>query len=200
MFPLSNHLSAPTLPFGEGADVALLQAFQTAQPSPLDDVVLVLTNGLTWIPLYLIILYILARTSSSHRQFWLAVACGIACVAIVAGTNNLIVKPWVARLRPCSDPALEGLVRIVAGTCDGNFSFFSSHAANTSAIAVFFSLVVRRRWFTLPLLLWCLINCYTRLYLAQHYPSDILCGLLFGSLCAILFHRLYRTMCSGTTS
>ena len=43
------------------------------------------------------------------------------------------------------------------------------------------------------MLLWCLLNCYTRLYLAQHYPSDIVCGIGFGSLMALTFYRLYRS-------
>ncbi len=172
-------------------DIDILKWFQTAQPSPLDDVMLVLTNGLTWIPLYLIIFYILLRRCPSRSQLLLAVGIGVLCVAFVASFNNLLMKPLVGRLRPCADPALAGLVRIVGDSCASNFSFCSSHAANTSSIAVFFSLVVRHRWFTVSMLLWCLLNCYTRLYLAQHFPSDILCGLAFGSLMALLFYRIY---------
>ena len=172
-------------------DIHILQWFQTAHPSPLDDVVLVLTNGLTWIPLYLIIFYILHRRCPSRSQLLLAVGFGVLCVALVASFNNLLMKPLVGRLRPCADPALAGFVGIVGDSCARNFSFFSSHAANTSSVAVFFSLVVRHRWFTVCMLSWSLLNCYTRLYLAQHFPSDILCGLAFGSLMAWLFYRIY---------
>jgi len=41
--------------------------------------------------------------------------------------------------------------------------------------------LVRNRAFTIAMTLWSLLNCYTRLYLGVHYPSDILCGLLFGT-------------------
>lgn len=174
-------------------DIQLLQWFQTDHASAFDNVILVLTNGLTWIPLYLIILYILSRICRSRQELLLAVVFGLLCVGIVAGMNNLVIKPSVGRLRPCADPLLAGIIRIVGDTCEHNYSFFSSHAANTSAIAVFFSLVVRRWWFTWPMLLWCLLNCYTRLYLAQHYPSDIVCGIGFGSLMALTFYRLYRS-------
>ena len=118
----------------------------------------------------------------------------ILCVVFVASVNNFLVKPYVGRLRPCCDPETEGLFRLVRGYCDGNYSFFSSHAANTSAVAVYFSRAIRRRWLTCCLVAWCLLNCYTRLYLAQHYPSDILCGLLFGTCSALLFFRLSKRL------
>ena len=40
-----------------------------------------------------------------------------------------------------------------------------------------------------------LLNCWTRLYLGMHYPSDILCGLLVGAVigvvCYIGYLKLY---------
>lgn len=184
-------------------DIDLLQWFQPQSPSPFDDVILVLTNGLTWIPLYLIILYILLVNSSlgdskQVRRLLITIALGILCVVFVASVNNFLVKPYVGRLRPCCDPETEGLFRLVRGYCDGNYSFFSSHAANTSTVAVYFSRVIRRRWLTCCLVAWCLLNCYTRLYLAQHYPSDILCGLLFGTCSALLFFRLSKRLTLNT--
>lgn len=207
-------------------DIDLLQWFQPQSPSPFDDVILVLTNGLTWIPLYLILLYILIaypptglkKTVSTPkddtkqtnvilvggerkvlcRRLLITIALGILCVVFVASVNNFLVKPYVGRLRPCCDPETEGLFRLVRGYCDGNYSFFSSHAANTSAVAVYFSRVIRRQWLTFCLVAWCLLNCYTRLYLAQHYPSDILCGLLFGTCSALLFFRLSKRLTLNT--
>lgn len=64
------------------------------------------------------------------------------------------------------------------------------------SLAVFFSLLFRSRPLGVALVMWSLLNCWTRLYLAVHYPTDILCGLLFGALVgtAVYFAylKLYR--------
>ena len=43
--------------------------------------------------------------------------------------------------------------------------------------------------------LWALLNCWTRLYLGVHYPSDILCGMLYGSFVGVVvylaFYKLF---------
>ena len=64
----------------------------------------------------------------------------------------------------------------------GSYGFFSAHASNTFSIAIFFALLVRNRIFTVSMVLWSLVNCWTRMYLGVHYPGDILVGLLWGGL------------------
>ena len=73
-----------------------------------------------------------------------------------------------------------------------DYSFFSAHASNTFGIAMFFCLLVRNRVFSWLMVTWSLVNCYTRLYLAMHYPSDILVGLAFGACVGSLVYGLYR--------
>ncbi|MFQ9809824.1 MAG: phosphatase PAP2 family protein [Segatella copri] len=68
-----------------------------------------------------------------------------------------------------------------------SFSFCSAHAANTLSLAIFFSLLIRSKLVTWTLLLWSLVNCWTRLYLGVHYPVDILCGLAIGAVVGVSF-------------
>ena len=88
---------------------------------------------------------------------------------------------------------------IVAGAEDSNYSFFSAHAANTFSICVFFSLMMRNAWLTLSLTTWSLINCWTRIYLGMHYPSDILVGLIWGGVSGYIAYYVYKNIKRKTT-
>jgi undecaprenyl-diphosphatase len=67
----------------------------------------------------------------------------------------------------------------------GQYGFVSSHAANTMACALLFSLIWRKKITTVGMMLWVAANCYSRMYLGVHYPGDILGGLIVGSLVAM---------------
>jgi len=50
----------------------------------------------------------------------------------------------------------------------------------------------RRRWLTLVLLVWALLQCYSRIYLGVHFPGDILGGAIVGVLVAALVYGLWQ--------
>lgn len=54
-----------------------------------------------------------------------------------------LCKPFFARFRPTQDPNIMYMVDIVNGYRGGRFGFISSHAANTFAISVFLSLLIK---------------------------------------------------------
>lgn len=165
-------------------DRDILLFFNNGGSEALDPVIMLLTTSWVWIPLYLVlILYILRRYP--RRAAFTIIAFAIVCVLCTAGVNELLVKPLVARPRPLFSADLQGLLRLVDGFRPSGYSFFSSHAANTSTLAVFLILVLRRWWIMVILVAYSLINCYTRLYLGAHYPSDILIGLSAGIFVAV---------------
>ena len=164
------------------SDQQLLLAMNGSDSLFLDQLALILTSAWTWVPLYASLLYLVVKNNEKAGQIILAVISALLCVGIVTGIDNGLVKPEVARLRPSFEPALEGLVRTVDGYRGSGYSFFSAHASNTFSLAVFFSLLIRRRTVTVALLTWALVNSWTRIYLGVHYPFDVLVGILFGSL------------------
>ena len=149
------------------------------------------TAGLTWLPMYLALAYMIVRNGDARKA---AITIGgvLACVLLVTIIDNGMVKPWVARPRPLNDPVLGHTVLTVAGIQEDDFSFFSAHAANTASLTVFLCLVVRHRALSIALVCWSLLNGYTRLYLGMHFPLDVLTGFIAGSLIALFVYTIYR--------
>lgn len=166
----------------------------------LDPVVLCLTRPWAWLPVYILILVVLIRqmrTGEAKPVTWilrlLVVLFGVAvCILIADQVSSHICKPFFHRLRPTHEPSLAGIVRIVGDYRGGLYGFFSSHAANTCAVAVYFARIIRRRWISIVLALYVIVNCWTRLYLGVHYVSDILAGLVFGALTGYVISLLVR--------
>jgi undecaprenyl-diphosphatase len=120
----------------------------------------------------------------------------ILAIGLAVGAADFIasgiLKDLVARPRPTRVPELEGVLHLVNGYRSGQYGFVSSHAANTMACGILFSLIWRKKIATLGLMLWVAANCYSRMYLGVHYPTDILGGLIVGSLMALSAYALLR--------
>ena len=157
----------------------------------MDNLIIVLTSGFTWIPLYLALLFLVVKNNETMSQIFLVVGCVAFCILLSGGMSDLIVKPLVGRERPCNDPVFGGYIALANGFRATGYSFFSSHAANTFSIAIFFIMLIRSRLLSITLILWSLVNCYTRLYLGVHYPSDVIVGLIWGGLVGLIGSRLY---------
>ena len=172
-------------------DKNLLLWFNGSESIFMDNLMIVLTSGLTWIPLYLSLLYIIVKNNDTMPQILLVVGCSLLCVCLADGMADLIVKPWVMRPRPSNDPILKYSISVVDNMRGSGYSFFSAHAANTFSLALFFSLLIRSKVLGVTLVLWSLVNCYTRMYLGLHYPSDILAGLAWGAVSGIISYTIY---------
>jgi undecaprenyl-diphosphatase len=105
-----------------------------------------------------------------------------------------LFKVQVGRLRPCYDEEIKTLVRLVKPSCGGRYSFFSGHASNSFALAVFFGLIFKESYrFLLPILLFiAFLIAYSRVYIGVHFPLDIFVGAVAGSLIGIGFFRLWN--------
>ena len=184
-------------------DTELLLAINAWHSPWADTLMWIVSVKTTWIPLYLLLLGLLVwryRKPALTTVKWLekVPACVVIIVVIglAVGAADFIasgiLKDLVARPRPTRVPELEGVLHLVNDYKSGQYGFVSSHAANTMACGLLFSLIWRKKIATLGLMLWVAANCYSRMYLGVHYPTDILGGLIVGSLMALSAYALLR--------
>ena len=111
--------------------------------SPIfDGIWLQITKQTNWIPLFLVLLYFIYRKLGIKQTLYLLLFV-IVLVTISDQFTNL-VKNTFQRLRPCSDPKINTLIRVVKSS--ETFSFFSGHAANTMAVATFLFLLFKSKF------------------------------------------------------
>ncbi len=181
-------------------DRDVLASFNGSESLFADGLALVLTSAWTWLPLYASLLYLVVKNNEA-RQVALVAGCVALCLAISDGVADFLAKPLVARPRPLLDPVFGSMVQTVEGfEASGPYGFFSAHASNTFSVALFFSLLVRDRAFGTAMVLWSLLNCWTRLYLGAHYPSDILAGLAWGAVAGGVSYAVWIRAYLGISS
>ena len=182
-------------------DTEILLAINGWHAPWADTLMWIISAKATWIPLYLLLVGLLVwkyRQPSMNAAKWLkkvpACVLMILMIALAVGTADFIasgiLKDLVARPRPTRVPELESVLHLVNGYKSGQYGFVSSHAANTIACALLFSLIWRKKIATVGLMLWVAANCYSRMYLGVHYPLDILGGLMVGTLVALAAYIL----------
>ena len=183
-------------------DWPLFEVLNFDGPEWLDGVLLLASGIKAWLPLYLLIIYIVWRKYSWRGVVALVVAMGVAIglADIISGVFKQqgllagLLPEFPARLRPMYSEGVE-FFKNGYGKAALHGSV-SGHAATIVAIALLSSRVVRRGWFTTLMTVVAVVVCYSRIYLACHFPQDILLGALLGVVSALvgvwLFGRIVR--------
>lgn len=154
-----------------------------------DGLWLIITKQTSWIPLFVFLFYFIFKKLGTKQTLYLLLFVAVLLVLTDQITN--LFKNGFERLRPCNNTEINSFIRIVQYR--NSFSFFSGHAANTTAVATFLLLIFKKdfKYFWL-LFLWPIIFAYSRIYLGLHYPLDIICGYFFGAIMGYLMFKLYQ--------
>jgi undecaprenyl-diphosphatase len=101
-------------------------------------------------------------------------------------------KPFFHRFRPTHHPDFQDKVKTVLEYRGGLYGFVSSHAANACGFATFTALVFRNKIFTCTMILFALLNIYSRIYLGVHFISDVVAGALLGIGIGCFVYQIYN--------
>lgn len=162
-------------------DLGILEFIQTyLRCDLLDGVMPVITRlgdgGILWICSSLLLL-VFPKTRKAGAAMAVSLGLEVLCC-------NVLLKPLVARPRPCDiDPTVELLIPHPEG-----YSFPSGHtgASFAAASALFFG----KNRFQIPALILAALIGFSRLYLYVHYPTDVLAGALVGIMLGWLGNML----------
>ena len=184
--------------FVNGLDQQIVLWFNNLHNPTLDTIMWSISSTRFWIPLFVALLILMYKKHGLKKGFlfllFLAMAVGMADY-ICSG----IMKPYFERPRPSHEPALEGLLHFYTfedGSVyrGGQYGFASSHAGNFFAIAMFCSLGLRSLTRQLPILLFTIavIVSISRMYLAVHYPTDLIVGGTIGMCVSLLVYKAFH--------
>ncbi|MDR2120789.1 MAG: phosphatase PAP2 family protein [Tannerella sp.] len=155
----------------------------------LDTIMYGFTGVWIWCPALLVPLCFMRKKKTELICIVLSVATVIVCSLSV---STYLFKPAFARFRPTTHPSYMHYVTLLNDYhANGMYGFISGHATTAFGFAVFSLLLVRKKAYTVAILLWAAMMGYSRIYLGAHFISDVVAGLLVGSLLGWLFYKLY---------
>ena len=135
-------------------------------------------KGIFWILLAIVLLFF-------KKTRPLGIMAGIALVFSVL-INNVLIKPNVGRIRPYE--VVDGLKLLIERQDDPSFP--SGHSGASFAAAVVF-LVKGPKKLGIPAIIMAALIAFSRLYVGVHYPTDVICGIITGTCCAIISFMIW---------
>ncbi len=148
--------------------------------SPVMELISLLGKG----GIFLIFLSLLLTLFRRTRRFGTAMCLGLAIGAIAV---NLFLKVAIARPRPYADvnSIYYSLWTLMGQHMESDMSFPSGHtnAAFAAMVPLFILGDKRKSWLAL---LFGVLMGISRIYLVVHFPSDVLGGIITGTIAGIL--------------
>jgi undecaprenyl-diphosphatase len=165
-------------------------AINQTHPSWLNPLMYAFSTPWAWAPVFLLPLCLFLKKRTNWRPTLLCTALTVILNLLL---TELLIKPYFRRLRPTHHPQfkdrIETLHNYIAG---GDYGFISGHTTNAFAFAILTALILRNRYYTPAIFLWATLMAYSRIYLGAHFITDVIPGILLGTLLGLLLYSFYK--------
>ncbi|MBR5270693.1 MAG: phosphatase PAP2 family protein [Clostridia bacterium] len=166
----------------EQFEFLILNNIQQIKNPVLDNIFLFITklgnSGILWITTAILMLFF-----AKYRKTGVLTLVSLAVVSVVF---TLLMKNLVARERPYT--YIEGILAFdemsVGIPSHDTFSFPSGHSVTSFAAAT--CIFLRHKKLGVICYGVALLISFSRLYMYVHFPSDVICGAIFGILSALV--------------
>ncbi len=165
----------------------------------MDYIMETISGTLMWLPLYFFILAFVW-----YKFGWQRALGFVLCLALALGLSDIICgifkhtgplknlwESFPVRHRPMFDAAVSKFSHIPSFD-HGYYGTVSAHAATAVALAWFSALTIRKTWYNWLIAVAVVLICYSRIYLACHFPMDILLGAIVGTVCGLSMFFLWK--------
>lgn len=163
-------------------DFGILDFLQTLHNDVLDFIMSVFThagdNGYVWIGICILLLCI-----PKTRKIGIYLAITLIVEVVL---NDGIIKGIIARERPfLQRTGIETIIKQPSG-----YSFPSGHSASSFAAAT--AIFLHNKRLGIGAYVLAAFIAFSRLYFYVHFPTDVICGSLFGILIGFTVNKLLK--------
>lgn len=126
-----------------------------------------------------------------HRKYLVAIISGIFLCTLL----TQVLKQWVypEELRPFSLEAKQVVIHKIKGIELFTYnSFPSGHTGTAFTMALLLAAIMRKKIVVILLPFLALLVAYSRVYLAQHFVTDVCAGMIIGIISACLSLLIYK--------
>lgn len=165
----------------------------------MDFIMTTISGTLMWLPLYFFILAFMW-----YKYGWQRALAFVLCLALAIGLSDIICgifkhsgplkhlwESFPVRHRPMFDSAVRDLAHVPSYN-HGAYGTVSAHAATVISLAWMSTLAIRRKWYGWVMWISAILICYSRIYLACHFPMDIALGAIVGSIIGLSIYFLWK--------